>query len=182
MNRSIGALEFRSISKGIQVSDQIVKKASVEIIYCKTICPGKFLIIVTGDEGAVDEAIDFGEEMAGKNLVDHFKLHAVSPVIIDAFKNKYETKQIVDAIGVIETNKVCTGIVALDQVLKAGDVKLIKMQLALCISGKLVFTITGPVSSIEYGFLEVKNILSTHEYANTAIIPSPSEEIKKYLI
>ena len=172
MNRSIGALEFKSISKGIQISDQIVKKASVEIIYCKTICPGKFLIIVTGDEGAVDEAIDFGEEMAEKSLVDRFKLHAVSPVIIDAFKNKYETKQIVDAVGVIETNKV----------LKAGDVKLIKMQLALCISGKLVFIITGAVSSIEYGFLEVKNILSTHEYANTAIIPSPSEEIKKYLI
>lgn len=182
MSRSIGALEFRSISKGIEVSDYIVKKANVEILFCKTICPGKFLVIITGDEGAVDEAINFGEEISGKSLVDRFKLHAVSPVIIDAFRNKYETKEIIDAIGVIETNKVCTGIVALDQVLKAGNVKLIKMQMALCISGKLVFTVTGPVSSIEYGFLETKNILSTHEYENRAIIPSPSEEIKKYLI
>ena len=50
MNKSIGALEFRSISKGIEVSNEIVKKANVEIIYFKTICPGKFLVIVTGDE------------------------------------------------------------------------------------------------------------------------------------
>lgn len=182
MNRSIGALEFRSISKGIAISDQIVKKANVEILYCKTICPGKFLVIVTGDEGAVDEAISHGENEAAKILVDSFKLHAVSPVIIDAFKNKYVTKEIIDAIGIIETNKVCTGIVALDRVLKASDVKLIKMQMALCISGKLVFTITGPVSSIEYAFLETKDILSEYEYTNAAIIPSPSEEIKKYLI
>ncbi len=182
MNRSIGALEFRSISKGIEISDQIIKKANVEIIYCRTICPGKFLIIVTGDEGAVDEAIDHGKSQVARILVDSFKLHAVSPVIIDAFKNKYVTKEIIDSIGVVETNKVCTGIVALDRVLKASDVKLIKMQLAQCISGRLVFTITGPVSSIEYGFLEIKNILSENEYSNTAIIPSPSKEIKKYLI
>lgn len=182
MNKSIGALEFRSISKGIEISDQIVKKANIEILYCKTICPGKFLVIVTGDEGAVDEAIDYGAEKAEKTLVDRFKLHAVSPVIIDAFKNKYEKKEIVDAIGIIETNKVCTGIVALDRVLKASDVKLVKMQMALCISGKLVFTVTGAVSSIEYGFLEAKMVLSAHEYANAAIIPSPSKEIKKYLV
>ena len=31
MNKSIGALEFRSISKGIEVSNEIVKKANVEI-------------------------------------------------------------------------------------------------------------------------------------------------------
>ncbi len=182
MIRSIGALEYRSISKGIEIADQIIKKASVEIIYFRTICPGKFLIIITGDEGAVDEAITYGEQKQEKSFVDSFRLHAVSPAIINGIKNKYDTKEISDAIGIIETNKICTGIEVLDRVLKSSDVKLVKMQLAQCISGKLVFTVTGAVSSIQYGFKEVKNKLSPNEYANIALIPSPSEEIKRYLI
>ncbi|MFQ9695855.1 MAG: BMC domain-containing protein [Zhenhengia sp.] len=84
MNKSIGALEFRSISKGIEVSNEIVKKANVEIIYFKTICPGKFLVIVTGDEGEVNEAIDYGVMIAENTLVDSFKVHAVSTPIIAA--------------------------------------------------------------------------------------------------
>ncbi|WP_462391960.1 BMC domain-containing protein, partial [Clostridium cadaveris] len=37
MHRSIGAMEFRSISKGIEISDLIVKKSSVELILFKNI-------------------------------------------------------------------------------------------------------------------------------------------------
>ena len=37
MKKSIGALEFRSISKGIEVSNEVVKKAFVEVSYLKSI-------------------------------------------------------------------------------------------------------------------------------------------------
>ena len=56
MKKSIGALEFRSISKGIEVSNEVVKKAFVEVSYLKSICPGKFFLIVNGDAGEVKEA------------------------------------------------------------------------------------------------------------------------------
>lgn len=177
MSRSIGGLEFQSISIGMQVADAIVKKANVEIIYFKTICPGKFLVIVTGDEGEVNEAIDYGEQVAGKTLVDCFKVHAVSLSIIDAFKNRYEKMETIDALGIVETRKVCTGIKALDVVLKAADVTLLKIYLAFAIGGKLVFAVTGSVSSIEAGISECKSILSDYECANIAVIPSPSDEM-----
>ena len=181
MNKSIGALEFRSISKGIYVSDAIIKKANVEIIYYKTICPGKFLVIVAGDEGEVDEAINYGETIDDGTLVDRFRIHAVSLAIIDAFKGQYVPNDFVDAIGLIETFKVCTGIQALDQVLKAGDVRLAKIFLAFAIGGKLVFIVTGTVSSIEYSFSSCKKFLSESEVKNMAIIPSPSKEMMKNL-
>lgn len=182
MNKSIGALEFRSISKGIQVSNEIVKKANVEIIYFKTICPGKFLVIVTGDEGEVNEAIDYGVIISENNLVDSFKVHAVSTPIIGAFKNKYDSKEIVGALGIMETTKVCAGIKALDAALKASDVKLIKMHLAFGIGGKLVYVITGTLSSIEYGLAQGKERLSQTEPCTVSIIPSPSPEMTKYLV
>lgn len=182
MNKSIGALEFRSISKGIEVSNEIVKKSSVEIIYFKTICPGKFLVIVTGDEGEVNEAIDYGVTLSVDTLVDHFKVHAVSTPIVEAFKNKYASKEITGALGVMETGKVCAGIKALDIALKSSDVKLIKMHLAFGIGGKLVYVVTGTLSSIEYGLSEGKRILNKNANVNVSIIPSPSEDMTRHLI
>lgn len=181
MNKSIGALEFRSISKGIEVSNEIVKKSDVEIIYFKTICPGKFLVIVTGNEGEVDEAIDYGESISDGTLVDSFRVHAVSTPIIEAFKNKYSSKQVEGALGIMETSKVCAGIKALDKALKASEVKLIRMHLAFCIGGKLVYIVTGALSSIEYGLQEGKSVLTKSENANISIIPSPSEEMVRHL-
>lgn len=182
MNKSIGSLEFRSISKGIEISNEIVKKANVEIIYFKTICPGKFLVIVTGDEGAVDTAIDYGEMLASNTLVDYFKVHAVTPAIVEAFKNSYSSKQVEGALGIMETYKVCSGIRALDNALKAGDVALIKLHLAFGIGGKLVFIVTGSLSSVEYALGEGKRILCEKEVANTSIVASPSPEMTRHLI
>lgn len=181
MNKSIGALEFRSISKGIEVSNEIVKKADVEIIMLKTICPGKYFVVVTGDEGEVEEAITFGESMAGDTLVDSFKVHAVSLPIIEAFKNKYASKQVKGALGIMETNKVCAGIKALDKTLKSSDVTLLRVHLAFCIGGKLVFIITGTLSSIEYGLEQGRAALNKNEHANISIIPSPNEDMIKHL-
>ena len=86
--------------------------------------PGKFLVIVTGDEGEVNEAIDYGVMIAENTLVDSFKVHAVSTPIIAAFKNKYDSKEIADAVGIMETTKVCAGIKALDADLKSSNIKL----------------------------------------------------------
>lgn len=177
MSKSIGALEFISISRGMFVADAVSKKANVEIIYFKTICPGKFLVIFAGDEGEVEEAINYGEQIEEKAIVDSFKVHAVSDAIVEAFRNRYGKKDGIDALGIVETRKVCTGIKALDLLLKAADVKLLKIYLAFAIGGKLVFIVTGSVSSIESGIAECKTMLSEHEIANIAIIPSPSEEM-----
>ncbi len=182
MNKSIGALEFTSISRGMYVADAIVKKADVEIIYFKTICPGKFLIIVAGDEGEVETSIDYGVSIAGKMLFDSFKVHAVSPAIIQGIRGKYESLGTQDAVGIVETRKVCTGIKALDIVLKSAAVTVIRIYLAFTIGGKLVFAVTGSVSSIEYGISEAKKVLSEGEIENIAIIPSPDKDIVENLL
>lgn len=181
MNKSIGALEFISISRGMYVADAVVKKADVEIIYFKTICPGKFLIIVSGDEGEIDTAIDYGISIAGKTLFDSFKVHAVSPAIIEGMRARYEPIEKLDAVGIVETRKVCTGIKALDTALKEADVRVLRIYLAFAIGGKLVFAIMGSVSSIEHGISACRHLLSEDEWGNVAIIPSPNRDILENL-
>lgn len=181
MNKSIGAIEMASISRGIFVADEMIKKAEVEILYFRSTCPGKFLLIIAGDEGEIDTAIDYGVSIAGKTLFDSFKVHAISPSIIEGIKGKYEEFE-PGAIGIVETKKICTGIKAMDIVLKAANVTLMKVMMAFTIGGKLVFMVNGAVSSVEYGLSQVRELLSDSEWENTVIIPSPDSNVRNQLL
>ena len=50
----LGVLEFNSIAAGVEAMDYMVKAAPVKIVDATTICPGKFLILITGEVAAVD--------------------------------------------------------------------------------------------------------------------------------
>jgi PduT-like ethanolamine utilization protein len=182
MSKSIGAIEFRNIAKGLEVSNEIVKKAYVDILYLKSICPGKFIIIISGDTGEVNTAVDYGISMSEGFMVDSFVINAVHESIIDGLKNKYKHTEDISSIGIMETNKVCAGLKALDKTLKSSDVNLIKLQLSFAIGGKLVYIVSGSLSSINYGIDEAKNILKVKEIVCTSVIPSVDEKIRKNLI
>ena len=46
--KSIGAIELSSIGIGYQIEDEMLKAASVELLIARTICSGKYLIVVGG--------------------------------------------------------------------------------------------------------------------------------------
>ncbi len=58
MSQAIGILELTSIAKGMEAGDAMLKSASVHLLVSKTICPGKFLLMLGGDVGAVQQAIE----------------------------------------------------------------------------------------------------------------------------
>lgn len=181
MNRSIGAIEFRSISKGIEISDSMIKQANVELLFFRTICPGKFLTIISGNEGEVKDAIDYGVSIGDSYAVDKFILNAVHDDIINGLKNKYKVKSR-GAFGIMETNNVCSGIQALDSMVKNANVSIVKMQLAFCIGGKFVSIVSGEVSDVENGVRAAKNIVDEKKIINISVIPSPDPMIISMLI
>lgn len=176
MNKSIGGIELRSISKGIEVTDFMVKKAQIEIIYFKSICPGKFIALVCGNEGEVRVAIDCGIDLGRNQVVDSFVLNNVDESIILSIKGKYsEYKR--GAIGVVETSSVCSGLQALDKVLKEANVTIVKVQLAFAVGGKFVFTVSGELSDIQNGIEVMKGVINSKKIINISIIPSPDSQI-----
>ena len=44
MSRSIVSFEFKSISKGTEVTDEMIKLAEVQIVLFRVICPGRLLV------------------------------------------------------------------------------------------------------------------------------------------
>jgi bacterial microcompartment shell protein len=62
--RSIGAVEFSCIGLGIEAQDEMLKAASVEVLVARTICSGKYLVIVGGSVSDVQAAIRCGLQKA----------------------------------------------------------------------------------------------------------------------
>lgn len=182
MSKSIGAIEFKSIAKGIEVSNDMVKKSFVEVLYLKSICPGKFLIIIAGETSQVKECVDYGLYKGSGYIVDNFIINAVHGDIVNGLKHKYKSMENITSIAVMETRKVCVGIKSLDKTLKSSDVVLLKLQLSFAIGGKLVYIVTGDLSSLEVGIGEGKSMLNSKEIINISIIPSVDKQIIKNLI
>ena len=58
--KAIGAIELSSIGIGYQIEDEMLKAASVELLIARTICSGKYLIVVGGSVSDVEAAIRAG--------------------------------------------------------------------------------------------------------------------------
>ena len=51
---AIGIVETSSIAKGFEIADAVLKAANVRLVVNRTICPGKYMVLIGGDVDAVD--------------------------------------------------------------------------------------------------------------------------------
>ncbi|WP_243159192.1 ethanolamine utilization microcompartment shell protein [Clostridium cochlearium] len=174
MKKALGLLEFNSISKGIETSDMLLKAAFVDVEVLRQICPGKFLIIISGNVEEIKEALDKVNFQDDKKLVESNIITNVHEDILKALKKRPAIKEF-DAIGVMEFSTVISALVALDIALKTSDIQLVKLVLGNGIAGKTYFIINGSVSSVEEGVKSVQNRVNFKRIVHSTVIPSPSE-------
>ena len=117
----LGVLEFNSIAVGINAMDEMVKAAPVKIIEAKTVCPGKFVILITGDVASVDASLEAGKKTGAGYLIDELFIPRLHRHIIPAIVGAVECK-LWDAVGVIECFSTTASIVAGDIAAKTADV------------------------------------------------------------
>ena len=51
MSKAIGMVECQNISTGIKAADLMIKTAEVEILESQPVCPGKYIILISGQTG-----------------------------------------------------------------------------------------------------------------------------------
>ena len=61
---AIGLIESNSIAKGVEFADCMVKTAEVTILVAKSICPGKYIVMIGGDVADVKAAMDGAADSA----------------------------------------------------------------------------------------------------------------------
>ena len=68
--KSIGMIELNSIARGILVTDHIGKAANVKILRSHSVCPGKYIVIFSGDVEAVESSKRAGVEIGGVSVIN----------------------------------------------------------------------------------------------------------------
>ncbi len=95
--RSIGALEFSCIGLGIEAQDEMLKAASVEVLEARTICSGKYLVIIGGSVSDVQAAIRSGLQKADESVIDHMIIPNVHESLFPALGQSVVLKPDIDA-------------------------------------------------------------------------------------
>ena len=148
MKRAMGLLELKNITKGIQAVDAMMKAANVELILSQAMCPGKYVVMVAGDVGAVQSAVRSGKAVVGgDNVVDEFIVPNLHDSVFPALSGCTEVKEL-KSLGVIESYSVASAILAADAAAKAASIELLEVRLARGMGGKAVVTLTGDVGAV----------------------------------
>lgn len=176
----LGVLEFSSIAIGIKVLDDIVKTAPVKIIEAKTMCPGKYLIVFSGDVASVEYSFNKGIITGKEYLVDSLYLPMIHQDVVPAVGNVVETKEW-NTIGIIETLSVVSAIEAADIAAKVGGVTIIEVRIAIGFGGKSYVKLMGSLEEVQAATEEaVARTKAKNQYCMDVIIPQPHEEIRPF--
>jgi microcompartment protein CcmL/EutN len=179
---SIGLIELGSIAAGFEVCDTMLKTADVELLLSRSICSGKYMVMVRGDVAAVQSSVRAGSEAGHFSIVDTFVIPNVHESVFPALSgtNNVET---LEALGIIESFSVASLIEAADRAAKAANVRLIEIRLAMALGGKAFVTLTGSVASVRSAVdagaavVAAKGLLT-----NKVVIPNPRPELLREMI
>src|SRR5687768_13880057 len=142
---AIGMLETSSIARGIEATDAMMKRATVDLLMTTIVPRGKYLVMVGGAVADVEAAMRAGREIAGKTLLDEFLIQNAHPQLPPAIKGRVRVDRL-EAVGIIETKEVASAIFAGDAAVKAANVTLIEARNQPGAKGMVVMT--GDVGAV----------------------------------
>ncbi len=179
---SIGLIELSSIAAGIQAADIMLKTSEVELILSRTICSGKYMVLVGGDVAAVQSAVDNASHQIDFAVIDTFVIPNVHQDIFPALSGHSGVENL-EALGIIESFSVASLIEGADAAVKAATVRIIEIRLAMALGGKAFCTITGDVAAVQSAVDSGANLISEKGLlVNKVVIPQPRKELMSEMI
>ena len=178
----LGVLEFSSIAIGFKALDEMLKIAPIKIIEARTICPGKYLIVFSGDVASVEFSYQKGIEIGKEHIVDSLFLPLAHEDVIPAIGKKIISEEW-NAIGIIETLSVASSIEAGDTAAKVGGIRIIEIRLAIGFGGKSYIKIQGQLDAVEAAIeAGAAKATAKGQLCMKTIIPRPHIEVKPFFM
>lgn len=177
MGKAIGMVEYKTVSTGIKAADTMIKTADVRIVEAQTVCPGKYIVIITGELSAVKASVDASKAMCQTELIDSFVLGNPHESIIPAIYGGMKIDN-ARALGVLETFSAASIIVAADAAAKTSQVELIELRIARGMCGKSYMLVTGEIAAVDAAIERAKQeVGETSMYLNSSIIANPDKNL-----
>ena len=179
---AIGAVETLSIPMGILAGDLMLKTAEVNLIAAQTSCPGKYIVLISGEVAAVRSSVEAGKAAAGQMLVDSLLIPNVDERVVAAMAGACPLDW-AEAVGVLETFSLASSINAADAMVKAADVELIEVRLGRGMGGKSFVIVTGEVAAVESSVRAAEALENlAGMIASRVVIPSPHPDLVRALL
>jgi len=142
-------VELTSVGIGCLVEDTMLKAGAVELVLARTICSGKYIVLVSGDVSAVEAAVQAGAAASQEGLIDQLVIPSVHESVFPAIGGSVTVSpEDMGALGVIETYSAASTIEAADAAAKAASVILFRIHLAMALGGKGFVQMTGSVADV----------------------------------
>ncbi len=182
MAKAIGMVEMTTVSSGFAAADEMAKAAEVELLQAEVTCPGKFVILVSGELSAVSASVDRAAHRYSERVIDTFVLGNPHESIFPAIYGTAQPEKL-DALGVLETYDVAALIVAADIAAKTAIVNLLELRLAKGMCGKSYMTLTGSVSAVQAAIDKAKAQAGDRGmFLDSTVIARPSEKLVKHIM
>lgn len=180
--KSIGLIELSSVAAGFQAADAMLKAGNVHLILSRSICSGKYMVLIGGETAAVESAVKAGAEAAAGCLIDQFFIPNVHPDVITAL-GRTQLPQMNGALGVLESFNVAALLLAADAAAKAAPVTLMEIRLAMALGGKAFCTMVGDVGSVQSAISAGRKILADEGVlVNAVVISRPHPDVYREVI
>src|SRR6516225_10977628 len=179
---SIGLLELTSIASGFLGCDAMLKAANVDLVLSRSICSGKYMVMVRGDVAEVEAAVAAGVAGTRFSVIDSFVIPNLHDAVFPAISGSTKV-EILEALGIVESFSVASLIEGADAAVKAANVQLIEIRLAMALGGKAFVTLTGNVAAVEAAVGAAAAIVGQKGMlVNKVVIPSPRPELLTEMI
>jgi len=180
--KSIGLIELSSIAAGFAVADTMLKAGDVRILLSRSICSGKYMVLIGGEVSAVESAIGYGRESAHGCLIDSVIIPNIHPDVFLAM-GRTQTPETNGALGIFESFNVATLISGADAAAKSANVQLLEVRLAMAMGGKAFCTLTGDIGSVQTAVAAGRKVIADEGMlVNSVVIARPHPEVYREVI
>ena len=178
---NIGVIEFKSISRGISVTDEMVKSSEVNIVLSATLCPGKYLTVIRGKVSAVENATMVAERLGGRHVFSSQVISGINLKVIEAIGGSKVSIPL-ETIGIIESIQMADLISSADICVDTAEVEFIDFRLAKGCGAGSFYIVTGNLSSVSEAVKNAVSFLGKNgSLIAYKVIPNPDRQIWKWL-
>ena len=181
-DKSIGLIELSSVAAGFEVADTMLKAGNVRLILSRSICSGKYMVMIGGETAAVQSAVEAGGQAANGCLIDSFVIPNVHPDVFVAL-GRTQPAEPSGALGILESFNVATLIQGADAAAKAAAVQLLEIRVAMALGGKAFVTMTGDVGSVNAAMAAGRQVIGdAGVLVNAVILSRPHPDVYREVV
>ncbi|HVY62103.1 MAG TPA: BMC domain-containing protein [Planctomycetota bacterium] len=159
---ALGLLETKTLTRGIEACDAMVKEAPVQVLWARVNEPGRYLVLVGGLVDDVRQALRRGRTVAGEDVHDELFLAGPHRALLRALEipgqrpphPEFEDlpggrREADDALGLIECGSVAATLLAADAAAKVAHVRLLAVRTGPDLHGKGLVAFRGEPADVE---------------------------------